>query len=475
MMLALAVMSLAGLYVAREFLDSELNASLLNVASIQAGSLTDAPGGEMVFHEWDLTPEEAAQVRELNRYAQVWSASGASLLRTQYITEDLPLDMAALQQAEAGDLVMTEQRFQGLPIRSLYYPLERMGPAHARHVLQVAAPLTGRNAMLRRLTWLLLVITLISGAASFVGGWWLARRVVRPVHEIIDQAEGMGAGTLGTRIEADADAQEYERLITVLNSMLARLEGSFEAQRRFIADASHELRSPLTALKGEMEVALRRERSQDEYRRVIESGLQEVDRLTLLAQDLLTLARVDAGVMQPRFETIELVTWAGDVLDRLRPLTDQRGLRLDLEGTDDIEIVADPGLLEQLLWNLVDNAVRHSPPAGVVRVSVHGAHDEVMIRVRDSGPGIPGADAERIFERFYRADQARTATPGTGGTGLGLSIVRAITDVHGGTVRAGNHTDGGAVFAVSLPVTPTPRLPRVRSPSDRVTPGRRPV
>jgi two-component system, OmpR family, sensor kinase len=459
MMAALAVLSLFGVAGARHFLDSELNANLLNVASIQAGAVTDAPGGEMVFHEWDLTPEEAAQVRELNRYAQIWSASGESLLRTQYIVEDLPLDGDALRRAAAGELVMTEQRFQGMPIRSLYYPLERMGAAHARHVLQVAAPLTGRSIMLRQLTWLLLGITLLSGAASFVGGWWLASRVVGPVHEIIDQAEAMGAGTLGRRIEADADEQEYERLITVLNSMLARLEDAFESQRRFIADASHELRSPLTALKGEMELALRRERSSDEYRRVIRSSLQEVDRLTLLTQDLLTLARVDAGVMQPRFENIDATDRARSVAQRLRRVADHKNVRLSVGGAESAELVADPGLLDQLLWNLVDNAVKFTTPGGLVTVTVEQRPDGVAFVVRDTGPGIAEPDRHRIFERFYRADQARTASSGPGGTGLGLSIVRAITEVHGGRATAANQPDGGAVFEVVLPAAPTPRKP----------------
>jgi two-component system, OmpR family, sensor kinase len=451
MMAALAILSLFGVYGARLFLDAELDANLLNVASIQASAVTDAPTGEMVFHEWDLTPEEAAQVRELNRYAQIWSASGESLLRTQYIVEDLPLDREALAQAAAGRLVMTDQQFQGMPIRSLWYPLERMGAVHAHHVLQVAAPLTGRNNMLRQLAWLLLGITLLSGGASFVGGWWLASRVVGPVHEIIDQAEAMGAGTLGRRIQADADEQEYERLITVLNSLLSRIEGAFDAQRRFIADASHELRSPLTALKGELELALRRERSDDEYRRVIRSSLQEVDRLTLLTQDLLTLARVDAGVMQPRFETIDAMTHARAVADRLRHLADRNGVRLTVAGPETAEFRADPGLIDQLLWNLLDNAVKFTPAGGQVTLSVQPRPDSVLFTVRDTGPGIAAPDLEPIFERFYRADQVRTASTEPGGTGLGLSIVRAITDVHGGHAAVANHPDGGAVFEVVLP------------------------
>lgn len=453
---ALSLVSVIAWLGARVFLDRELNASLLNVASIQASSVTDSPTGEMDFHEWDLTPEEATQVRELNRYAQVWSASGESLLRTQYITSDLPLDRTALGAAAEGELVLIEQQFQGLPIRSLYYPLERMGAAHARHVLQVAAPLTGRNRMLRQFAVLLLGITAATGAASFLGGWWLAQRAVQPVHEIIEQAEGMRAGTLGRRIRADSDAQEHERLIAVLNTMLARLEGSFEVQRRFTADASHELRSPLTALRGELELALRRERDPAEYRRVIASGLQEVERLTSLVQDLLILARSDAGVMQPRLQATDAAERAAAVIERLRPAATARQIELRLEADERSELLADPALLEQLLWNLVDNAVRFTPEHGRIIVSVRRSDSDVSLQIRDSGPGVPPAERERIFERFHRADEARTVSGGAGGTGLGLSIVRAIAEVHGGRVRVDHAPEGGALFEVLLPAVPQP-------------------
>jgi two-component system OmpR family sensor kinase len=451
---ALALVSVLALLGARTFLDGELNASLRNVASIQASSVTDAPTGEMDFHEWDLTPDEAAQVRELNRYAQVWNAAGQSLLRTQYITEDLPLDTTALRSATDGRLVLTEQRFQDMPIRSLYYPLERMGPAHAHHVLQVAAPLTGRNAMLRQLALMLLAITLVTGAASFVGGWWLAERAVRPVHDIIDHAEAVRAGTLGAHIEVQPDSREYERLVAVLNSMLTRLAGSFEAQRRFTADASHELRSPLTALRGELELALRRDRDADEYRRVIASGLQEVDRLTLLAQDLLTLARSDAGVMQPRLAATDAGERVAAVAARLRPAAVRKGVQLEVSGEGG-ELLADQGLLDQLLWNLLDNAVKFTSAGGAVRVHVAQEDGWLTIEVADSGPGVAEQDRERIFDRFYRADSARTAPAEGGGTGLGLSIVRAITDVHGGQVSVHGRPGGGAAFHVRLPLVPT--------------------
>jgi two-component system, OmpR family, sensor kinase len=450
---ALAVMSAVGLIWARDFLDRQLNASLMNVASIQASALTEQPSGAMAFHEWDLTPEEAAQVRELNRYAQVWSAAGESLLRTQYITQDLPLDTTALRLAANQELAMAEQSFQGMPIRSLYYPLERMGHLHAQHVLQVAAPLTARNVMLRQLAWLLAGITLLSGAATFLGGWWLAVRIVKPVGEITSQAEAIRAGTLGHRIEADADSQEYESLIRVLNSMLERLESSFEAQRRFTADASHELRSPLTALKGEIELALRRDRDPAEYRRVLASNLQEVDRMAYLAQDLLTLARSDAGVMQPRFRTTDLAQVSGAVLDRLRGKATERGVDLRLAADGPVETLVDAGLIEQLLWNLVDNAVKFSHAGSRVEVRLVSTRDHVRLSVTDGGPGIPDRDLESIFDRFYRVDPARTAGE-NGGTGLGLAIVRAIAEAHGGSVAAANREGGGAIFTATFPAVP---------------------
>lgn len=453
MALGLAVMSAAVLLAMREFLDSELNANLINVASIQAASVTDEPSGVMRFHEWELTPEEATQIRELNRFAQIWNASGESLLRTQFITENLPLDTTALREASAGSLVMVEQEYLDMPIRSLYYPLERLGPLHAHHVLQVAAPLDARNEILRRLALFLAAVTGLGGVATFAGGWWLARRMVKPVTEIIDQAESMEAQTLHRRIDTHADSREYERLVRVLNTMLGRLDRAFGAQRRFTADASHELRGPLTALRGEIELALRRQRDEAEYRRVLASNLQEVERLSQLAEDLLTLARSDAGVMQPRLQRTDVLERAEQVLQRLHARADEKEVRLELRTDGDTEGVFDPGLLDQLLWNLVDNAVKFTPPGGRVGVALDGSPDEVRIDVTDSGPGVPPDDLDRIFERFYRADASRTPHVETSGTGLGLSIVRAIADVHGGRARAENRPDGGARFTVHLPRT----------------------
>jgi two-component system OmpR family sensor kinase len=407
----------------------------------------------MQFHEWELTPSEAAQVRDLNRYAQIWNEDGESLLRSRYMTADLPLSRAALARALGGDLSWGEGRYQGLPIRSLHYPLGRLGHLHAPHVLQVAAPLLARNQMLRAAALLLAAITLLICAGTFAGSWWLAERAVRPVHEIIDHAQAIEAGTLQRRIGAYADSREYQRLVQVLNTMLDRLDAAFEAQRRFTADASHELRSPLTALRGEIELALRRPRSNEEYQRVLASAQEEVARLSRITEDLLTLARSDAGTLNARFEAVQPVQLARELAPRLAALAPDRRLRVAVTGPEDLCIHADGDLVRRLLWNLGSNAVKFAPPQSVVSVSVTQEGDAVVLEVADQGPGVPPEASQRIFERFYQLDPARAAQP-TPGTGLGLAITRAIAELHGASIEVHNQPAGGAAFRVRFPAPP---------------------
>lgn len=436
----------------REALDREVDASLINVASIQASSLTEDPSGIMRFHEWELTPEEAASVRDLNRFAQVWNGEGISLLRTQYITTDLPLDGEALDAAIRGELAWTDGRFQGIPIRSLFYPLERLGKLHTRHVLQVAAPLESRDRMLSTVALFLLGLSFSAGIASFGAGWWLASRMIHPVDDIIDQAEGIGVDNDRRIIKAYADTREYQRLVQVLNGMLARLDAALEAQRRFTADASHELRSPLTALRGELEVARRRERSQEEYARVLDSALDEVERLSRIAEDLLTLTRSEAGVACLQEEVVDVRVRLVQTLEKLSRTAKEKGVRVELHGGGAVIALADPDLLDRVAWNLVDNAIKFTPAGGEVVVRVGEGVGFAIIEVLDTGPGIPQDRIHQLFERFVRLDDSRTPGQREGGTGLGLAIVKAIIDLHGGRVEAENRKEGGAVFRVYLPL-----------------------
>ena len=272
--------------------------------------------------------------------------------------------------------------------------------------------------------------------------------------EIIDQAEEIEAQSLKRGITAYADTAEYQRLVSVLDNMLGRLQAAFEAQRRFTADASHELRSPLTAMRGELELALRRERDTDEYQRVIGSTLEEVVRLSRTADDLLTLARSDAGAVKPQMKILDLSAVAHLTVDRLRTRAEERGVDLQVMAHDPGSTKADSDLLERATWNLVDNAVRHAAPGSEVTVTVHSSPDHATLEVADRGPGLGDTPPERVFERFYRADTSRAHEGG--GTGLGLAITLAIVEAHDGSLKAANRPGGGAVFTLALPVAASP-------------------
>lgn len=449
--LGIGALGLVTLFTLKTLLDREIDASILNIASIQAASLADDPGGEMRFHEWELTPDEAVSVQDLVQYAQVWRVDGVSLLRSRYMTSDLPADSEALVSAAAGDLVWTEARYLGTPVRTLYYPLERLGMAHEAHVLQVAAPLTRRNQMLERAVWFFGVLVMLAGAGAFAGSWWLAGSAVRPIHEVIDQAEEIGARSLDRRIQAYADTVEYRRLVEVLNTMLSRLQGAFESQRRFTADASHELRSPLTAIRGEIEVALRRSRKPEEYVDVLQSTLEEAERLSRLSEDLLTLARSDSATLRPTPEPVDALEVVERVVERLSSRARKKAVTVKVTAEASTELEVDPGMLGQIVWNLLDNALKYSPEGSIVDVRLEGDEGGLKLVVEDAGPGLAGIDAESVWQRFSRGDSARTSSGAGSSTGLGLAIVRALAEAHGGRTSAGPGERGGARFTVRLP------------------------
>lgn len=439
----------------RHVLDAELNASIMNVASIQAAAVTDGESGAMHFHEWELTPEEAGSVRNLVRYAQIWDVDGESLLRSRYMVRDLPVDLRTLEMAGAGRLVWREADFHDYRIRSVFYPLVRLGELHSQHVLQVAAPMEPRNVMLQRVGLFGVIMVLLTAVASLLGGRWLAARALRPVSDIISQAEEVGTGTQRPQISAYADILEYQRLVQVLNRMLDRIQESFESQRRFTADASHELRTPLTAMRGELELALRRSRSDEEYRDVIRSAHEEVLRMSQIVEGLLTLARADAGAMELRRAPRDLVELVQEACERVAAQGIPHGVSIEVEAPGPVPALVDGDLLVQAFWNLIRNGVRaaSSQESGIVRATVGLRGGQAVMEVEDSGPGLPVADASLVFHRFWRGDPSRTHREGGQGSGLGLAIARAIVEAHGGRLEIGTvDTLGGARFIVTLPL-----------------------
>jgi heavy metal sensor kinase len=285
---------------------------------------------------------------------------------------------------------------------------------------------------------------------AIAGGYFLAGRVLAPVGAMADKAREITAESLAERLPVDNTEDEFGRLAAVFNDTLSRLQDAFERLRRFTADASHELRTPLTAMRSVGEVALRNTLDAGAYRDVIGSMLEEVDRLTRLVESLLTLTRADSGKIHLARETVDLGALAGNVTDQLRVLADEKQQDLTLRAPIAVHVVGDAGLLRHALMNLIHNAIKYTPNGGTISVDLNAMNSgQAVIEVRDTGPGIPAAHRDRIFDRFYRVDAGRSREEG--GVGLGLAIARWAIEANGGLIELVSDGGRGSLFRVLLP------------------------
>ena len=244
--------------------------------------------------------------------------------------------------------------------------------------------------------------------------------------------------------------EEIAGLVGTLNQLLDHLESAHTTQQRFVADASHELRTPLTILRGEIEVALRKPRSADEYREVLQSNKEEIESLSRLTENLLLLARADAGQSIALYEEVRLAQVATDVCAKLQASADRRGASFDCNLEQSVAVRGDRVALERILFNLIDNAVSYSPAGEKIGISVRQEGDQAVIEVSDAGPGIAAEQLPHLFDRFYRADRSRSREHE--GAGLGLAIVKAFVEAHQGTVEVTSEVGHGAQFVVRIPV-----------------------
>lgn len=385
-------------------------------------------------------------VRRINRFVAVRDAAGGIVETNTALAADLPLNRESFARARAGARVWTTQQWKGKPMRALYGPAPPVGRSEGA-VIQVAASLAPLKAAGAEIVVFLVGVLLLGTGATAVGAGWLARRSVHPVQEIADQAGALRPGTVGHRITAHADVAEFHGLIEVLNRMLERLDRGLESERRLVRDVAHDLRTPLTAMRGELELALRGERDTETYRRVLASVLEEVDHLASITEALLLLARIESGELAPEREPTDVTALVRSAAARMGGRADAH--RLQFRGPGAVATAdADRYMLSVLVEQLLDNAVRHTPPGTDVEVAVRDGPDQVAIVVEDSGPGLPPELLPHIFERFYRGDTARSRGSGPG---LGLSIAAAITEAHGGSIVAGTGARGGLRINITLP------------------------
>jgi two-component system, OmpR family, sensor kinase len=374
-----------------------------------------------------------------------------------------PTDPSAALGPRSVDSAMVVRSLSAVPADSVGSTIDRAN-GHYRVIthrafadgerFRVAGiyPLADDEAVLARIRELFLVAIPLLVAAAGAGGWFLARRGLAPVAAITSQAAAIGATNLHERLPVGAN-DELGALAGVLNDLLDRLERSFAQQRRFMADASHELRTPAAIVRTEADVTLSRERTTDDYRESMTVVQDAARRLTRIVEEIFILARADSGQLVVNLAPVHLEELVHDMVRAVRPVAEHRDVHLDLAEIVDAPATGDPDLLGRVLLNLLDNAIKHSAPGGVVEVRMTRGDRSHHLSVIDHGPGIPDELHERVFERFFRGDTARSRSESsaTSGAGLGLPIARRIAELHGGRLELVASRPGHTEFRLTIP------------------------
>lgn len=415
--------------------DNQLRAHMAAVQQIANEDENKSPSA--LRHDLDEDVELAPDLTLL----EIWGRNGQVVYRSY-----------AMDRMQVPDL-MTKSSGQPTTVYLASHPLRvlvQSMPASPNYIVMVAIPVRDFVEAIHQVKstlWIAIPLLLLLAAG---GGYWIAGRALAPMRSMITATETIHPGDLSTRLEVPRAEDELHRLALTLNRMLDRLQAGFERITRFTADASHELRTPIALLRTRTELLLRRNRHPEEYRAALEASLCELEETSALLEELMLLARADAGAETLHFSNCNLTELAHTTTTMMQPLAEANNLTWSvIVPSQPVYLRGDEAALRRVLLVLIDNAVKYTPEHGRVEISLQATDRDITLTVRDTGIGIAELDLPHIFDRFYRADQSRTR--GAGGAGLGLSIARWIVEKHGGTIDVESTPTVGSAFRVTLP------------------------
>ncbi len=428
-------------------LKDQVDRGLEEAASVAIRSLEQRFGPSLYFEDLSV---HFPQLAVLDKFFQIYSPTGQVTIQSPNIRRaDIPLSATALSAALSGQTTFESVRYPGeSDLRLISVPIIYSGTLV--NIVRVGTSLKPVEETLHRLLGLLLLAIPAALLVSLAGGWFLAGRALRPVEAVTQAAQRIAAGDLSQRLTVPTSADEIGRLASTFNDMIARLDTSFRQIRQFTGDASHELRTPLTVMRGETDLALRRPRSEDDYRAVLESNLDEIERMTRIVDELLFLSRADLGEIKLDADPVRLDLLAEEVQRQASVLGQDREIHVGIGTLSPAIVTGDELRLRELVLNLVDNAVKYSHPGGKVELGLIATATQATLSITDHGIGIAEEDRRRIFDRFYRADAARAHAQK--GTGLGLSICRWIAEAHRGRIEVQSSPGQGSTFSLILPL-----------------------
>jgi len=420
------------------------NYAIQDIETVEGLLYFDANGRLILREDYHNHPE-SKQV--LERLVEIRSGSGSVLYRNERLGDQALGGNPMPGEGEGGYSIRSARLAGGTTVRM----------ASRRHILD-GRPILIRLGYSEQPVWArieeltvasLLALPVVLALAG-LGGYLLAKRALTPLEQMACRAEEITSQRLHERLPTGETSEELGHLARVFNSLLARLEQSFEQLRRFTSDASHELRTPLTSIRSVGEVALQKDGTREEYRDTIGSMLEEVNRLTALVDSLLTISRADAGRIQLHPTVFSAMDLAREAAGLFEGLIEEQGQRITVQGDEGVKVKGDRVFLRQALVNIIHNAVKYSPAGGTISVGVqYEPEGSIRVDVVDGGPGIPPEHAAKIFDRFYRVDESRSRE--AGGAGLGLSIAQWAVRVHGGDIQLLPTPGTGCAFRICLP------------------------
>ncbi len=419
---------------------------------------------------FDQTFEAAMNLKPVGKFIQVLDESGRIGRKSENLKSiQLPISLQALRNASKGMITYETNRSIGnAPLRIITYPVTEQN--QVTKIIQVASSLEVVEDALNTLLILLLITVPSVLLIASLGGQFLAHKALKPVDRITQAARMITSQNLNQRIQTLKVKDEISRLIDTFNDMISRLDQSFRQIKQFTTDASHELKTPLTILKGEVEVALRRKREPHEYEQILESNLEEINRMSKIVEDLLLLSKADIGEIRLNKEDIPLNRFIYGITEQMKILAQPKNIQIEVanhhsERDADIHILGDPLRIRELFINLIENGIKYTEEGGNILITLSREVIEqtnanhlgetrtngfAKIIVKDTGIGIAKEDQEKIFRRFFRVDKARSREQG--GSGLGLSICKWIVEAHQGEISVESEPGKGSSFIVKLPL-----------------------
>jgi len=432
-------------------------------------SESSSPLSKFSFGTIDQALEASMNLKPIGKFIQVLDESGNIGRKSDNLKNvQLPISLNALKNASKGLITFETNRTIGnSPLRIMTFPV--VENSHVTKIVQIASSLEGVEDALNKLFLILIISVPSTLILASLGGQFLAHKALKPVDNITQTAPMITSENLNQRIHPPKVKDEISRLIETFNEMISRLDQSFRQMKQFSSDASHELKTPLTILKGEVEVMLRKERTSQEYQQTLRSNLEEINRMSQIVEDLLNLSKADTGEIILNKEDINLTEILDEVVAQMERLAKTKKLHLSATNHhQDIHIFGDALRLRELFINLIENGIKYTEEGGSIRIilqkeyplPVTGKPDWVerekgqfvKIIVSDTGIGVAKEDQERIFNRFFRVDKARSREQG--GSGLGLSICKWIVEAHRGKIGVESELAKGSSFIVRLPLSP---------------------